>query len=177
MNDTHASGLEFLSGGGSMGERIRAYPWAQSSLGPPPQWPQGLRTALRILLTTGHPIFIFWGAELTCFYNDAYARSLGPEQHPSMLGQPARTQWPLIWEEIGPQIDQVMAGGGATWHENQKLRILRNGRIEDIYWTYSYGPIDEPTAPNNVGGVLVICTDTTQQVLGEQRVSAERERF
>ena len=160
-----------------MGARIRAYPWAETTLGVPDSWPQGLRTALRILLTTQHPIFIFWGPELICFYNDAYSRSLGPEQHPSMLGKPARTQWPLIWDVIGPQIAQVMSGGGATWHENQKLKILRHGELQDIYWTYSYGPIDEQTAPGNVGGVLVICTETTQQVLSEQRMAMERERF
>lgn len=177
MQDTSTTDLEFLSGGGDMGERIRSYTWERTPLGPPGSWPQGLRTALRILLTTQHPIFIFWGPELICFYNDAYSRSLGPEQHPTMLGQPARTQWPLIWDVIGPQIDQVMAGGGATWHENQKLAMHRHGRVEDIYWTYSYGPIDERTAPNNVGGVLVICSETTQQVLSERRMNFERERF
>jgi signal transduction histidine kinase len=169
MNDPRPTDLEFLSGGGHMGELIRAHSWETTPLGPPDDWPQGLRTALRILLTTQHPIFVFWGTERICFYNDAYSRSLGPEQHPSMLGQPAHTQWPLIWDVIGPQIEQVMSGGGSTWHENQKLPIERNGRIEDIYWTYSYGPIDEQTAPNNVGGVLVICTETTHQVLSEQR--------
>ena len=177
MSDTTRTDLEFLSGGGYMGERIRTHAWEQTPLGAPHAWPQGLRTALRILLTTQHPIFIFWGPELICFYNDAYSRSLGPEQHPSMLGQPARTQWPLIWDVIGPQIDQVMAGGAATWHENQKLVIHRHGKVEDIYWTYSYGPIDEPTAPNNVGGVLVICTETTQQMLSERRLNFEREKF
>jgi CheY-like chemotaxis protein len=177
MQEKQGFGLEFLSGGGEMGQLIRSHRWQETPLGAPENWPQGLRTALRILLTTQHPIFVFWGDELICFYNDAYSRSLGPEQHPSMLGQPARTQWPLIWDVIGPQIDQVMSGGGATWHENQKLPIHRHGRIQDIYWTYSYGPIDEQTAPNAVGGVLVICTETTQQVVNEQRMSAERERF
>jgi signal transduction histidine kinase len=63
------------------------------------------------------------------------------------------------------------------WHENQKMVIERQGRLEDIWWTYSYGPIDEATAPNGVGGVLVICTETTQSVRAEQRNAAERERF
>ena len=49
--------------------------------------------------------------------------------------------------------------------------------MQDVYWTYSFGPIDEPEAPNGVGGVLVICTETTQQVLTERRLTAERERF
>ena len=82
--------LEFLAGGGELGERIRTFAWSNSVLGPPESWPSGLRTSLRTLLTTQHPVFIFWGPELTCFYNDAYSRSLGPEKHPSILGMPPR---------------------------------------------------------------------------------------
>lgn len=80
-------GLEFLADA-TMGERIRAYPWENTPLGEPQFWPQGLRTAARILLTTGHPTLIFWGPEITCLYNDAFSRSLGPEKHPSILGSP-----------------------------------------------------------------------------------------
>jgi signal transduction histidine kinase/CheY-like chemotaxis protein len=174
---SRASNLEFLAGGGAMGERIRAHPWAQSALGHPESWPQGLRTALRVLLTTQHPMFIFWGLEHTCLYNDAYSRSLGPEKHPSILGTPARQAWKEIWPIIGPQIAQVMSGEGATWHENQLVPIMRHGELQDVYWTYSYNPIDEPAYPHAVGGVLVICTETTQQVLTERRLAEERERF
>jgi len=169
--------LEFLAGGGAMGERIRAYPWANTVLDEPQFWPQGLRTAVRILLTTQHPIFIFWGQEHTCLYNDAYSRSLGPEKHPSILGAPGRKSWEEIWPIIGPQIEQVMRGQGATWHENQLVPIIRHGALQDLYWTYGYSPIDEPESPHGVGGVLVICTETTEHVLAKQRLSAERERF
>jgi len=169
--------LEFLADGGDMGERIRAYPWARSPLGDPRSWPRGLRTAVRILLTTQHPIFIFWGREHTCLYNDAYCRSLGPEKHPSILGQPGRDAWKEIWPIIGPQIEQVMRGAGATWHENQLVPIIRHGELQTVYWTYSFGPIDEPDYPHGVGGVLVVCTETTELVLDQQKLAAERERF
>jgi hypothetical protein len=46
-----------------------------------------------------------------------------------------------------------------------------------VYWTYSYNPIDEPASPHGVGGVLVTCTETTEQVLSERKLAAERERF
>ena len=49
--------------------------------------------------------------------------------------------------------------------------------MQEVYWTYSYSPIDEAVGAAGVGGVLVICTETTQQVLTERRVIAERERF
>jgi len=167
----------FLAGGGATGALIRAHPWEKTALGDPAQWPQGLRTAVRILLTTQHPVFIFWGAEHTCLYNDAYSRSLGPEKHPSILGAPGRQAWEEIWTIIGPQIEQVMRGAGATWHENQLVPIIRHGELQDVYWTYSYSPIDEPDSPHGVGGVLVICTETTGQVLAQQRLMEERERF
>lgn len=110
--------LEFLAGGGTMGGRIRAYPWAHNLLGEPQFWPQGLRTAVRVLLTTQHPMFIFWGREHTCLYNDAYSRSLGPEKHPAILGAPGRESWEEIRPIIGPQIGQVMRGEGATWRKH-----------------------------------------------------------
>ena len=167
----------FLAGGGAMGERIRSFPWSETALGDPAGWPQSLRTALRILLTTEHPMFLFWGSEHTCFYNDAYARSLGPEKHPSILGGPGRHAWEEIWPSIAPQIEHVMSGKGATWHKDQLLPIVRHGTLEDVYWTYSYSPVDEPQARHGVGGVLVICTETTDYVLAERRLSGERERF
>lgn len=160
-----------------MGERIRAHPWSQTMLGSPGGWPQSLRTALRILLTTEHPMFLFWGEQHLCFYNDAYSRSLGAEKHPSILGGPGRQAWEEIWPSIGPQIEYVMSGKGATWHKDQLLPIVRHGAIEDVYWTYSYSPIDDPTAANGVGGVLVICTETTEYVLSERQLSEERQRF
>ncbi len=172
-----STGLGFLAGGGAMGERIRAYPWAQTPLGNPQNWPQGLRTAVRILLTTGHPTLIFWGPELICLYNDAFSRSLGPEKHPAILGAPARRAWAEVWPIVGVQIEQVLRGDGAVWHENQLVPIIRHGELQEVYWTYSYNPIDEPASPHGVGGVLVTCAETTQQVLAERKLAAERERF
>ena len=63
---------DFLSGGGEMGALTRAHDWSASPLGKPENWPQSLRTALRILLNTNHPMFIWWGEDLIQFYNDAY---------------------------------------------------------------------------------------------------------
>ena len=166
----------FLSGGGEMGALIRGHDWAASSLGLPSAWPQSLKTAVQLLLNTGHPMYLFWGPDGRCLYNDAYRQSLGPERHPGSLGQPATQVWEEIWPNIGPQIEQVMAGRGATWHVNQLLSITRNGRREDVYWTYSYGPIGDDAAPNGVGGVVVMCSETTAAVLGEKRLAKEVER-
>lgn len=176
-DSTASRALAFLSGGGEMGALMRAHDWSRSSLGPPETWPQTLRTVVRIMLNTGHPMYIFWGPELACLYNDAYSESIGPERHPVSLGRPAREVWEEIWPIIGPQIDQVVSGGGATWHVNALVPITRHGRREEVYWTYSYSPIDDATAPAGVGGVLVVCTETTAQVLAARRLTTERDRL
>jgi PAS domain S-box-containing protein len=161
---------DFLAGGGEMGALMRAYDWSASPLGEPDSWPQSLRTAVRILLNTNHPMFIWWGPELIQFYNDAYRQTMGPERHPSALGQGGRACWAEIWHIIGPQIEQVMRGGGATWHQNQLVPVTRHGRLEQVYWTYGYSPIDED---DGIGGVLVVCRDVTEEYLASQ---ALRER-
>ena len=153
-----------------MGALTRAYDWSANPLGTPETWPQSLRTAVRILLNTNHPMFIWWGPKLIQFYNDAYRQTMGPERHPGALGQGGRECWAEIWDIIGPQIEQVMSGGGATWHENQLVPVTRHGRLEQVYWTYGFSPIDED---DGIGGVLVVCRDVTREYLA---ANALRER-
>jgi PAS domain S-box-containing protein len=162
---------DFLAGGGEMGALMRAYDWSGSRLGQPETWPQSLRTAVRILLNTNHPMFIWWGSDLIQFYNDAYRQTMGPERHPSALGQGGRECWAEIWDIIGPQIERVMSGGGATWHENQLVPVTRHGKLEQVYWTYGFSPIDED---DGIGGVLVVCRDVTEEYLAAVRLR-ERE--
>ncbi len=154
-----------------MGERIRGYPWDRSALGPPERWPQSLRTALRILLNTHHPACVFWGPALLCFYNDAYRGSLGPERHPAMLGAPLREVWAETWSAMGPQIERVMSGAGASWAEDHLVMIPRFGKREGIYWTYSFSPIDDADTAGGVGGVMVLCMETTSKVRAERQLA------
>ncbi|PSJ40887.1 GAF domain-containing protein [Allosphingosinicella deserti] len=164
---------DFLAGGGEMGRRIRDYDWAAHPLGIPSGWPQALRTVVGLMLSTQHPALIFWGPDLHCLYNDAFALALGPEKHPAMLGGEARTFWAEVWPLVGKNIEDAASGRQATYSENQKVPIYRHGRLDDVYWTYSYSPIDDD---GRVGGVLVLCTETTAQVLHERRRDAEHAR-
>ena len=61
-----------MQGGGEMGALIRARDWAETPLGPPEGWPQTLKTSVRLILSSGHPMFIRWGPQLIQFYNEAY---------------------------------------------------------------------------------------------------------
>ncbi|RZL48959.1 MAG: PAS domain S-box protein [Pedobacter sp.] len=153
----------FISGGGESGALIRSIDWSKNPLGPIEQWPQSLRTTLSIILNSKFPMFLFWGPELICFYNDAYRPSLGNDgKHPHAMGQKGAETWPEIWHFIKPLIDKVLSGGEASWNEDQLLPIYRNGSIEDAYWTFSYSPAyDETGKP---AGVFVTCSETTSKV-------------
>jgi len=166
--------FQFLAGGGEMGELTRNYDWSQTSLGTPDQWPQSLRTTLSIILNSRFPMFLFWGDELICFYNDAYRPSLGNSgKHPYALGRPGAEIWPEIWSNIKPLIDQVMAGGDGTWSEDQLLPIYRNDHLEDVYWTFSYSPVSDETG--KPAGVFVTCSETTEKVINRKKLE-ESER-
>jgi len=168
--------LSFLSSGGKMAAKIAARDWSKTSIGPIQSWPQSLKTTLSILLSSRFPMFLFWGHELICFYNDAYRPSLGENgKHPWALGQKGADVWPEIWEDIQPLIDQVLSGGPASWSEDQLLPIYRNGKLEDVYWTFSYSPVynelDKPA------GVFVTCTETTAQVLNNRKLVKSENLF
>ncbi len=117
-------------------------------------------------------MFLWWGPELVQLYNDAYRPSLGEGgRHPGALGARAREFWTDIWDAIGPEIEQVMTTGEATWHEDQYLPIERNGHLEDVWWTYSYSPVRDDD--DTIVATLVVCQETTHRVLAQR----ERERL
>jgi PAS domain S-box-containing protein len=164
--------LAFVAGGGEMGQRIRAFDWSKTPLGPVAGWPQSLRTAVRIMLTSRQPFWIGWGKELTKLYNDPYKPIIGGK-HPSALGQPASVVWREIWDKIGPMLSTAMRGDEGTYVESQLLIMERNGYPEETYYTYSYSPI--PNDIGGAGGIICANTDDTQRVLGERQLALLRE--
>src|SRR6478672_2884214 len=151
-----------------MGKLILHHDWSQSPLGPIDQWPLSLRNTLGIVLHSAFPMFLFWGKELTCFYNDAFRPSLGTEgKHPA-IGKPGKEVWTEIWEFIGPLIQQILTTGKPVYFEDQLVPFYRNGRMEDIYWTFSYSPAYGDDG--NIAGVFVTCTETTEKVLNSARL-------
>lgn len=144
-------------------------------MGPIEQWPELLITTVNTLLGSRQPMFLWWGEDLIQFYNDAYRPSLGADKHPGALGQRGRECWPEIWPVIGPLIEDVMQRGRAYWSEDQLIPIYRNGKLEDVYWTFSYSPAWD--RDGTVRGTLVVCSETTRRVLAEREVLAERARL
>lgn len=73
------------------------------------------------------PILIWWGPQMVMLYNDAYRPVVG-NKHPKSMGQRGRDCWPEIWHIIGPMLEGVLAGGDATWSENQFLLLQPHSR-------------------------------------------------
>ena len=165
--DHHAAVPRFLAGGGEMGALIREYDWANGPLGNPEFWPQSLRTAVRIMLTSRQPIWIGWGEELIYLYNDAYKSIIGGK-HPWALGKPTAEVWREIWPDIGPMLNTAMGGIEGTYVEEQLLIMERHGYAEETYYTFSYSPI--PDDDGDPGGIICANTDDTQRVIGERQL-------
>jgi signal transduction histidine kinase len=159
-------------GGGETGALIRSLDWAATPLGPTDTWPNSLKIAIGILLHSRHPMFLWWGPDLIQFYNDAYMPSFGKGKHPGAMGAAARDCWQEIWPIIWPQIDDVMSHGKPSWNEDHLVPIFRNGRIEEVYWTYGYSPVIGDTG--NIDGTLVVCTETTARVIAQRRLETAR---
>jgi len=119
-------------------------------------------------------MFLFWGPENVCFYNDAYRPSLGEKgKHPESLGMKGMDVWPEIWKDIYPLIEQVLSGGDATWAEDQLLPIYRNGSLENVYWTFSYSPVTDESG--KVAGVFVTCSETTDKIANFKKLQESRD--
>lgn len=159
-----------IIGSGEMADLTRGYAWAKTALGPVETWSDTLVTTVNLLLASRHPMFLWWGPDLIQFYNDGYRPSIRADKHPSAMGQRGTECWPEIWPIIGPQIQAVMNQGHSTWNTNQLVPINRNGKLEEVFWTYSYSPIRDHDG--SVQGTLVVCSETTEQVLGERRLRA-----
>ena len=162
----------WLEGGGELGERIRRFDWTRTPLGPPRTWPQSLKTAVRIMLTSRQAIWIGWGPELTYLYNDPYKSIIGGK-HPAALGQPFAQVWSEIYDVVGPMASQVMTANEGTYVEAQLLIMERHGYQEETYYTFSYSPI--PDDDGEPGGLICYNTDDTRRVIGERELALLRE--
>ena len=163
----------FFRGPGEMARLTRAHDWAATPLGPVETWPPSLRTTVSTILASRHAMFLWWGPQLIQFYNDAYRQSLGPDRHPDALGAPGRECWAEIWPVIGPEIESIMAGGPSSWHQDHLVPITRGDHVEDVYWSYSYSPVQNDDG--SVGGVLVAVQETTARVVSERRAQIVHE--
>jgi len=155
-----------------MGERMRALDWRLTPLGDPAEWPQSLKTLVRMMLDSRYAMWMAWSSDMTFFCNDAYLPTVGLKRD-WVLGARADKVWEEIWPDIGPRIEHVLTQAEATWDEGLLLFLERSGFKEESYHTFSYSPVFDDQ--DRVAGMLCVVTEVTERVIGERRLRVLRD--
>ncbi|MEO5573504.1 MAG: EAL domain-containing protein [Gammaproteobacteria bacterium] len=156
---------DVLAGGGEMGNRIRAFDWSKTPLGPMQSWPQSLLSAINTCLTAPYPMILWWGPCQNVFYNDSCI-PLFAAKHQKILGQSGARAWEEAWDIIGPLLESVMMRGEEVGFDEQFL-LFNNNTLQGQDSVWSYRPIR--IEQGNVSMVPAIATETSRRILGERR--------
>ena len=165
---------------GEMAQRIRAFDWSTTDLGPIDRWSPSLACNVQMLLASPVPMVMLWGRLGYMIYNDSYSRFAGG-RHPYLLGTPVELGWPEVAEFNRHVVSTCLAGGTLSFN-NKDLVLLRNGQPETVWLDLYYSPVAGDN--QQPAGVLAIVVETTEHVHSErvrqelthnleQRVAAE----
>ncbi|MGK5677222.1 ATP-binding protein [Micromonospora sp. URMC 106] len=163
---------DLFAEGGETGRLMARLDWAETPLGPVDGWPQSLRAAVRMVLSSRYPMLLLWGDRFTQLYNDAYSALIG-DKHPAALGGDVRVTLAEGWDVLAPLIDEAMATGVASWVPALQLLLDRAGYREEAYFSVSHAPARDDEG--RTVGVLTVCSEVTEQVVGERRLRLLRD--
>jgi PAS domain S-box-containing protein len=139
-------------------------------LGPVEAWPEALKNAVALILSSGFPMFVTWGEARTLIYNEPYTQILA-EKHPAALGRSFWDVWPEVRADIQPVIDAAF-DGRESFFEDLEVTLVRAGRAAPAWFTFSYSPIyNEADRPD---GALCVCVETSSSVRSRERERANR---
>ncbi|WP_246784856.1 PAS domain-containing protein [Bradyrhizobium sp. S69] len=165
--------LSFLKGSGRVTSLVRSFDWANTPVGPIEQWPVSLKMATALLLQSPIAIVMLWGPEGVMIYNDAYSKFAGG-RHPGLLGRRVREAWPEVADFNDHVLNEVLHGGRTLSYKDRELWLNRDGIPKQLWTDLDYSPVI-----NELGesvGVFAVVTETTERVLADRRIAAERER-
>ena len=163
---------DLFADGGDTGRLMAELDWAGTPLGPVTSWPQSLRAAVRVVLSSRYPMLLLWGDRFSQLYNDAYSALIG-DKHPAALGDDVRVTLAEGWDVLAPLIDEAMATGVASWVPALQLLLERAGYREEAYFSVSHAPARDDDG--RTVGVLTVCSEVTEQVVGERRLRLLRD--
>jgi len=155
-----------LKGGAKTGALLRSTDWSETSLGAPDTWPESLKMSVSISINSGFPIAIYWGADHTILYNDAYS-SIPGDKHPWALGKPGAVAWSEIWDVLDEEFKRVLYSGDSIRRPDALLLMNRFGYTEECYFDYTLSPIID--TEGNIGGVFNAVIETTYRVINDRR--------
>ncbi len=170
---TEPDSTAFLENSGEMGQRVAAYDWTATALGPIATWSQSLRAIVAFLLHSPVPIVMLWGEEGTMIYNDGYSEFAG-DNHPRILGLPVREAWPEV-ADFNDNVMKVGLAGGTLAYKDHLLRLNRTGMLADVWMNLDYSPVYG--GDGTPAGVLAVVVETTEAVQNDTALRASEARL
>jgi PAS domain S-box-containing protein len=167
------SNFPFLGVSGDIVDVIRAFPWADTALGPMSAWPAEVKSTVSLILRSNVPMVTMWGEQGVMVYNDAYA-ALAGAKHPSLLGCDVRTGWPEA-ADFNDNVMRVVLAGENLAYRGQELTLDRQGQLVQAWFDLDYSPIVE--AGGATIGVLAIVIETTERIKAARWRDSERDRL
>lgn len=166
MPSNKANAKQFLEGGGVTGELIRSKDWSAATVGEPETWPLSLKTLVSTCINAPVPIAVFWGEELTLFYNDAF-RQLAGKDHPHPFVPGSNALSPESWTLLHPLIRSVMMKGSAASVESPDGLLTGNSHGKEYSFTLSFSPVYGDSG--NPDGVICIAIETASPAESESK--------
>ncbi len=156
---------------GAMADRVQAFAWHETPLGPLDAWPVSLRSAVALVLESHVPMALWWGPSLIAVYNDACVPLL-PGRHPIALGRAAAEGWHDLWHVLGPLARRVLDGGGASRPAHPPPPAGGAAAGGEAPGPAACSPVRDDAGA--IAGVLVICQETAA---GERAERLAREQI
>ena len=117
----------------------RSINWSNTPLGPMRGWSPQLRSNASLIMQDPRPAVGFYGSELIMIYNEPYIELLGG-LHPCM-GRSAREVLKPIWDDYFEPIIERNLAGETVDKSNTEIPLMRNGFIEETYFSTRFIPI------------------------------------
>ncbi|TPX19095.1 uncharacterized protein E0L32_011256 [Thyridium curvatum] len=150
----------------------RSIDWASTPLGPIENWAADLRSMSNLIMGSPHPAALYWGHDYTSIYNEAYI-ALAGRKHPRMMGNSYMDAWAEIWDAIEPIFGEAWNSGQATMKHDDRLFIIRNGFLEETYFSWSIVPV--VGADGSVVALYNPAFENTRRKVNERRMLTLRE--
>jgi PAS domain S-box-containing protein len=150
----------------------RGIDWNKTSLGPIQDWSVELRGMCNLIMASPHPSAMYWGEDHIAIYNEAYVLLAG-QKHPALMGARYRDAWSEIWDALEAVFDNAFKNAQATMKDDDCLFILRNGFLEETYFSWSIIPLIG--ADGGVVGLYNPAFEKTRRKIAERRMLTLRE--
>ena len=162
-----------ITGDSEMAGRIRSYNWSQTSLGSIEDWSETLLATTNLMLHSPFPTILSWGPEMVFLYNDAAISTLSGK-HPNALGALYCEVFREAWDLVSADLDACLYRGETAVRDNMFIPILRDGVLENHYFSYSLIPVYEN---GRIGGVYDAFRNMTETVMGARRLRESEARL